>query len=123
MTSPLIVKAAREGQTIARVTPESAGWRRVGFEALRLAPGEQYVGTTAARELYTALGCTHRVTELTGETPDPAPGPGNTFRREVQDAGGPELGLRERPREEEGRSRGRLVPGELLLASEVDPIV
>ena len=38
--------------------------------------------TTAARELYTALGCTHRVTELTGETPDPAPEPGNTFRRD-----------------------------------------
>ena len=51
MTSPLIVKAAREGQTIARVTPESAGWRRVGFEALRLAPGETYAGTTGAREL------------------------------------------------------------------------
>ena len=34
----LLVKAPREGQTIARVTPESAGWRYVGFAALRLAP-------------------------------------------------------------------------------------
>ncbi|MEO8675713.1 MAG: 5-deoxy-glucuronate isomerase [Casimicrobiaceae bacterium] len=51
MTSPLIVKAARAGQSIARVTPESAGWRRVGFEALRLAVGEKYVGATGAREL------------------------------------------------------------------------
>jgi len=51
MTSPLIVKAARDGQTIARVTPESAGWRRVGFEAVRLASGERYAGTTASREL------------------------------------------------------------------------
>src|SRR5258708_3141039 len=51
MTSPLIVKSSREGQTIARVTPESAGWRCVGFEALRLASGERYSGATDAREL------------------------------------------------------------------------
>ncbi len=51
MTSPLLVKAAREGTTIARVTPESAGWQRVGFEALRLAPGEQCTGATGKREL------------------------------------------------------------------------
>ncbi len=49
--SRLIVKAAPEGRTIARVTPESAGWRYVGFEALRLAPGESYAMTTGAREL------------------------------------------------------------------------
>ena len=36
----LLVKAARTGRTIARVTPQSAGWRYVGFEALWLAPGE-----------------------------------------------------------------------------------
>jgi 5-deoxy-glucuronate isomerase len=51
MTSPLIVKAARAGRSIARVTPESAGWRHVGFEALRLTAGEKYAGTTDAREL------------------------------------------------------------------------
>jgi 5-deoxy-glucuronate isomerase len=45
------VKASREGTTIARVTPESAGWKRVGFEAVRLAPGEAHEGTTGAREL------------------------------------------------------------------------
>ena len=33
----LLVKAQREGQTIARVTPESAGWQYVGFTAHRLA--------------------------------------------------------------------------------------
>ncbi|MEX3842729.1 5-deoxy-glucuronate isomerase [Paraburkholderia sp. BR10882] len=32
----LLVKAAREGQTIARVTPDTAGWRYVGFAAYRL---------------------------------------------------------------------------------------
>ncbi len=32
----LLVKAARDGQTIARVTPESAGWKHVGFAAYRL---------------------------------------------------------------------------------------
>jgi 5-deoxy-glucuronate isomerase len=51
MSARLLVKAAREGRTIARVTPESAGWRYVGFEALRLASGETYAGATGAREL------------------------------------------------------------------------
>ena len=51
MTSPLIVKAARTGQSIARVTPELAGWQRVGFEALRLGAGEKYAGATGTREL------------------------------------------------------------------------
>ncbi|MDE1183774.1 5-deoxy-glucuronate isomerase [Paraburkholderia sp.] len=36
----LLVKAQREGQTIARVTPASAGWRYVGFAAYRLATNE-----------------------------------------------------------------------------------
>ena len=51
MSAPLLVKAARVGRSIARVTPESAGWRYVGFEALRLAPGEEFEGSTGAREL------------------------------------------------------------------------
>jgi 5-deoxy-glucuronate isomerase len=51
VSSPLLVKAARAGTTIARVTPESAGWKRVGFEALRLAPGESNAGETGTREL------------------------------------------------------------------------
>jgi 5-deoxy-glucuronate isomerase len=51
VTSPLLVKAAREGTTIACVTPESAGWKHVGFEALRLAPAEAHAGSTGAREL------------------------------------------------------------------------
>ena len=51
MISSLLVKAARTGRTIARVTPESANWRYVGFEALWLAPGETYEGATGAREL------------------------------------------------------------------------
>ncbi len=36
----LLVKAQREGMTIARVTPESAGWRYVGFAAYRLVRDE-----------------------------------------------------------------------------------
>jgi 5-deoxy-glucuronate isomerase len=51
MTSRLLVKAQREGRTIARVTPEAAGWRYVGLEALRLEPGERCATTTGAREL------------------------------------------------------------------------
>jgi len=55
MRSQLIVKAAREGRSIARVTPESAGWRYVGFEALRLAPREIWTGATGGRELCIVL--------------------------------------------------------------------
>lgn len=36
----LLVKAQREGQTIARVTPETACWRYVGFAAYRLGKDE-----------------------------------------------------------------------------------
>ena len=36
----LLVKASREGQTIARVTPDSAGWKHVGFAAYRLNAGD-----------------------------------------------------------------------------------
>jgi 5-deoxy-glucuronate isomerase len=36
----LLVKATREGQTIARVTPDTAGWRYVGFAAYRLEADE-----------------------------------------------------------------------------------
>jgi 5-deoxy-glucuronate isomerase len=36
----LLVKAAREGQTIARVTPATAGWHYVGFAAYRLSDGD-----------------------------------------------------------------------------------
>jgi len=36
----LIVKARREGRDIVRVTPQSAGWRYVGFSAHRLHDGE-----------------------------------------------------------------------------------
>ena len=51
MTSPLLVKAAREGREIAEVTPQSAGWQYVGFRALRLADGEEVAVDTADREL------------------------------------------------------------------------
>jgi 5-deoxy-glucuronate isomerase len=36
----LLVKAQRDGQTIARVTPETAAWRYVGFAAYRLGTDE-----------------------------------------------------------------------------------
>lgn len=47
----LLVKAAPRGRRIVEVTPASAGWRYVGFEALRLAPGEEQAFDTGAREL------------------------------------------------------------------------
>jgi 5-deoxy-glucuronate isomerase len=46
----LLVKAQREGMTIARVTPESAAWRYVGFAAYRLAQGEVLYVHEDARE-------------------------------------------------------------------------
>ena len=49
--SPLLVKARATGRTIVEVTPESAGWKHVGFRALRLAAGETETVHTAQREL------------------------------------------------------------------------
>ena len=51
MSAQLLVKAARAGNNIACVTPESAGWRYVGFEAVRLDAGEVFNSATAGREL------------------------------------------------------------------------
>ena len=51
MSSRLLVKASQQGRGIAKVTPESAGWRYVGFEALRLARGESHQASTDKREL------------------------------------------------------------------------
>ena len=47
----LLVKAQREGQTIARVTPESACWRYVGFAAYRLEAAKSCMCYEAAREV------------------------------------------------------------------------
>jgi 5-deoxy-glucuronate isomerase len=36
----LLVKSTPKGRAIVKVTPESAGWKHVGFEGIRLAAGE-----------------------------------------------------------------------------------
>jgi 5-deoxy-glucuronate isomerase len=46
----LLVKASREGQTIARVTPVTAGWRYVGFAAYRMETEEVVYVNETARE-------------------------------------------------------------------------
>jgi 5-deoxy-glucuronate isomerase len=46
----LLVKGQRAGAEIATVTPESAGWRHVGFAARRLAAGEVLEVGDALRE-------------------------------------------------------------------------
>ena len=51
MSGSLLVKAARQGRAIATVTPQSAGWRYVGFAALRLNPGETFESETGEREM------------------------------------------------------------------------
>src|SRR5262249_23077924 len=50
MVSPLLAKARPEGRVIVEVTPERAGWRYVGFRALRLADGETETFATGERE-------------------------------------------------------------------------
>lgn len=47
----LLIKAHPSARVVAEVTPESAGWRHVGFKALRLAAGDQESWPTGAREL------------------------------------------------------------------------
>jgi 5-deoxy-glucuronate isomerase len=47
----LLVKASREGQTIARVTPETALWKHVGFAAYRLETGDIVHVNEAQREV------------------------------------------------------------------------
>lgn len=51
MVSPLLAKAAPTGREIVNVTPERAGWKHVGFRAVRLAAGETETVQTASREL------------------------------------------------------------------------
>jgi 5-deoxy-glucuronate isomerase len=47
----LLVKASKEGQTIARVTPETALWKHVGFAAYRLETGDVVHINEAKREV------------------------------------------------------------------------
>jgi 5-deoxy-glucuronate isomerase len=51
VTSWLLAKARRSGREIVNVTPQSAGWKHVGFRALRLAAGDSERIATGSREL------------------------------------------------------------------------
>lgn len=51
MVSPLLAKASPTGREIVNVTPERAGWKHVGFRALRLAAEQTETVQTGAREL------------------------------------------------------------------------
>ena len=51
MTSPLLAKARAQGREIVNITPQSAGWKHVGFRALRLAAGDTERLATGEREL------------------------------------------------------------------------
>jgi 5-deoxy-glucuronate isomerase len=51
MVSPLLRKARAEGRDIVSVTPEQAGWKHVGFRAVRLGAGEKESIGTGSREL------------------------------------------------------------------------
>ncbi|MBH0236623.1 5-deoxy-glucuronate isomerase [Methylobrevis albus] len=47
----LLVKPSADHGSLVRVTPESAGWTYVGFEVLKLAPGETAGADTGDREV------------------------------------------------------------------------
>jgi 5-deoxy-glucuronate isomerase len=47
----LLVKGKRTGRQIVTVTPQSAGWRHVGFAAQRLARGERLTFDTGSTEV------------------------------------------------------------------------
>ncbi len=51
MISPLLVKGAAHGREIVNVTPERAGWKYVGFRAVRLKAGDVEAVSTGAQEL------------------------------------------------------------------------
>ena len=46
----LLVKARRDGAEIVRVTPQSAGWKYVGFAAYRLARDEEIAPKASATD-------------------------------------------------------------------------
>jgi 5-deoxy-glucuronate isomerase len=51
MTSPLLRKPFGAHGEVHRITPESAGWRYVGFSLYRLRAGESAAGVTGDREV------------------------------------------------------------------------
>lgn len=51
MVSPLLVKSNKSGHDIVTVTPASAGWTHVGFQAIRIATNGTRTVTTGCREL------------------------------------------------------------------------
>ncbi len=60
MTSRLLIRPARDGQGVVhRITPQSAGWRYVGFELRDLVPGALAGGADAVNETCLVLvrGC------------------------------------------------------------------
>lgn len=51
MSSSLLIKGRAAGREIVEVTPQSAGWRHVGFRAIRLADGETESVDSGDREM------------------------------------------------------------------------
>ena len=54
--------------SIIRVTPASAGWGHVGFELLRLAPGQRLGRTTGEREVCLVLVGGHADIDASGQS-------------------------------------------------------
>ena len=49
--SKLLVKPRAERGQVIHITPQSAGWRHVGFDLHKLAPGESVAAKTGEREV------------------------------------------------------------------------
>ena len=53
--SRLLVKPSGDHGKVISITPQSAGWRHVGFEVQKLAPGESAAAATGNREVCLVL--------------------------------------------------------------------
>jgi 5-deoxy-glucuronate isomerase len=128
--SRLVVHADAAGRdgSLLEVTPESAGWSHVGFEALALAPGQVAQRSSGAREVCVVVisGRCHVRSEHgdwddLGERPDPFSGrpdaaylpPGTRFAVEGA-SDGAEVGLCFAP--SSGGAQARVLPG-----AEIEP--
>lgn len=65
--SPLLSKASPYGREIVRVTPASAGWQYVGFEAYRLRQGEALSWLEEGRECCAVILCGKVDAEIPGK--------------------------------------------------------
>jgi 5-deoxy-glucuronate isomerase len=120
MSDLLVHRSAPSDGTVVEITPHSAGWGYVGFEVLRLGPGQRVERETGDRECCAVVvsgTCTINDWPLLGGRPDPWSGPpdaaylppGTSLAVEAG-ADGAEVGLCFAPAPD-GGSAARVLPG------------